>query len=49
LNALRILEDKTTNANVGIYPITITITDPGLIDEDELDNHDSFDEDDNDG
>ena len=30
-------------------PVTITITDKGLIDEDEVDNHDSFDDDDGDG
>ena len=49
LNALRILDFKTTNANVGIYPITITITDFGLIDVDESDNHDSYDFDSSDG
>ena len=49
LNALRILDFKTTNSNTGIYPITIRITDSGLIDEDEVDNHDSFEDDDGDG
>ena len=49
MNALRILDFKTTNANTGLYPITITLTDPGLIDEDKVDNHDSVDDDDRDG